>query len=91
MTKNKSTKRTLDSIRAQLSPSNIKLVGEYSNNKTKTQFQCHLEHIWTAIPGNVFKGDGFPICANNKRRRTKDDINLQISARDIIYERETNV
>lgn len=71
-------KHTIESIKTILSPRGIRMIGAYINNKVKTLFECEKGHQYQAIPGNVFKGDGCKQCANDKHRRSKEDINKQI-------------
>jgi hypothetical protein len=42
----------------------IFLVGEYTDSKTKTTFQCLEGHTWDVIPDNVKRGSGCPHCAD---------------------------
>lgn len=49
--------------------SNIAVIGEYTNNKTKIEFQCLVEgcsHRWMARPDNILSGYGCPECAKRK-------------------------
>lgn len=41
----------------------ISLVGEYTNNHTKTTFQCCYGHEWITTPNSVKGGCGCPVCA----------------------------
>lgn len=40
------------------------LIGDYTNNATKTLFQCGLGHRWEAVPRNIKSGRGCPYCAD---------------------------
>lgn len=48
------------------------LSDEYANTRSKLQWQCHLGHTWTAIPGTVLKGSWCPTCANMDRIHAPD-------------------
>jgi hypothetical protein len=41
----------------------IVIIGEYSNNNTKTLFGCECGHQWEASPVNIKNGRGCPVCA----------------------------
>ena len=48
---------------------NISVVGIYTNNKTKIEFQCLVDgcfHKWMARPDNILSGYGCPECAKRK-------------------------
>lgn len=48
---------------------NIGVVGVYTNNKTKIEFQCLVDgcfHKWMARPDNILSGYGCPECAKRK-------------------------
>ena len=48
---------------------NIKVLGIYTNNKTKIEFQCLVDgclHKWMARPDNILSGYGCPECAKRK-------------------------
>lgn len=48
--------------------SNIKVVGEYINNKTKISVECMAcGHKWNVAPASLLSGHGCPRCARNKR------------------------
>ena len=54
---------------------NIVVLGAYTDNRTHILHQCTLDgYTWEAIPGNILKGSGCPLCAIEKQRisRTKD-------------------
>lgn len=41
----------------------IKMIGEYIDTRTPTDFQCSVGHVWPAIPFNVYMhGSGCPYC-----------------------------
>lgn len=40
----------------------IRLVGEYTNNREKTNFMCEAGHIWLASTDNVLTKSGCPHC-----------------------------
>lgn len=48
---------------------NINVIGTYTNNKTKIEFQCLVDgcfHKWMARPDNILSGYGCPECAKRK-------------------------
>lgn len=48
---------------------NIAVIGVYTNNKTKIEFQCLIDgclHKWLARPDNILSGYGCPECAKRK-------------------------
>ena len=51
---------------------NIKLIGQYLDSKTKTEFECEYGHRWQAQPGSVLYQCGCPVCWNNKQRKTHE-------------------
>jgi len=56
----------------------IRLIGDYVNNGTKTTFACDCGNIWDAIPINVLRGSGCPVCAG-KAPLTKDIVNARLT------------
>ena len=42
---------------------NIKMIGEYVNNYTRSLFRCSDGHEWQTEPGNVLRATGCPTCA----------------------------
>ncbi len=57
--------------------SEYELMGEYINSVNKVEiFHCVCENSWNILPGNILKGVGCPICAEEKRafakRKTND-------------------
>ena len=43
--------------------SNIEILGEYINNKTKIKCKCSKGHIWEATPNGLLSGSGCSKCA----------------------------
>jgi len=41
----------------------ILLLGDFTNTKTKTLFECKRKHTWEARPSTVMAGHGCPFCA----------------------------
>ena len=41
----------------------ILLLGDFTNTKTKTLFECKQKHTWEARPSTVMAGHGCPFCA----------------------------
>lgn len=61
---------------------NIKLVGEYTNTRTKTTFECCVcGHTWDASPGDLLSKKGCPLCGRKKAANT-----LRKSHEDFIRE-----
>jgi hypothetical protein len=56
---------TKDIVNAKLaaSGSDIRVIGEYKNNYTKTLFECVNDHHWEAVPSSALQGYGCPTCA----------------------------
>lgn len=50
-------KLTKTEINNRLSKYNIKLIGQYTKAKNKTQFKCHCGKIFICVPWNIFCGD----------------------------------
>jgi len=52
-------------------PSDIKLIGEFTNTYTKIKHQCLLcNNIWLSSPGNIlYNNCGCPICSSSKGER----------------------
>lgn len=45
----------------------VKMIGEYIDTTTPTEFQCNVGHVWSATPFNVYmNGSGCPYCAGKK-------------------------
>ena len=42
----------------------IKIIGEYTNSKTKTTFECTHGHQWMAQPNSIMSGRGCTICSS---------------------------
>lgn len=61
---------------------NIKIIGEYVDTKTKTNFECCCGHIWSATASNILSGKGCPLCSvkiiKDKLRLTKEVVNNRI-------------
>jgi hypothetical protein len=49
----------------------IKLIGEYVNARTETEFECELGHIWRSSYGDVQKGRHCTICAKKGYNKHK--------------------
>lgn len=71
-----SRKLTKEQVNKRIIERGIHLIGEYLDNKTKTQFQCNCSHIWSAEPGSIMRGRGCPIC--NDVRLTWELVNVRI-------------
>ena len=68
---------------------NIGVVGIYTNNKTKIEFQCLVEgcfHKWMARPDNILSGYGCPECAKKKisaaRIKTHDEFVKEVAIKN---------
>ena len=45
--------------------SNIEIIGNYKNNKTKIKCRCKIDgYEWEAIPIHLLRGIGCPVCSN---------------------------
>lgn len=54
--------------------SNIVVIGQYSGNRTNILHMCAVDgYTWEALPGNILKGSGCPVCALERQKihRTK--------------------
>jgi hypothetical protein len=58
------------------------MVSDYTNNKTKTEFECGSSHHWSARPDDVLNGHGCPYCAR-VIKLSKDEVNNRIVDRGI--------
>ena len=55
--------------------SNIIVLSRYENNSKKVKCKCLIDgHIWEAIPTNLLKGSGCPLCSNKVVVRGINDI-----------------
>lgn len=66
MGKSKTRQEFVDELQSK-GRSDIMLLGDYINNKTKTLFKCtkyECGHQWLAAPSNILRGMGCPVCAN---------------------------
>ena len=68
-----SHRKTIADMQAlALSHSGRCVSSEYTNNRTKLEWECSYGHRWQAMPGNVQQGQWCPICARtNAHRREK--------------------
>lgn len=54
---------------AEINP-NIEVIGIYIDTDTKIQHRCKIDgHIWEALPHNVLRGKGCPMCKSRKMSR----------------------
>lgn len=56
---------TAELVNERISDRGLRLLGEYTNNLTKTTFSCSEGHVWESSPANVLAGTGCPFCAGN--------------------------
>lgn len=56
---------TKDIVNTRVSARNIKLIGDYINNSSKTLFRCDEGHEWNASPHHIMEGSGCPSCAKH--------------------------
>jgi len=56
----------------------VRLIGDFTNTKTKATFGCDCGNIWDAIPGNVLRGTGCPVCSGCAPF-TKDIVNARLA------------
>lgn len=60
--------KTTEDFKRQVSQinSNIEVLGDYNNSKTKIRFKCKVcNHEWSAVPTSILDGTGCPSCAGN--------------------------
>ena len=64
---NKAKKLTRDIVNARLATAGrtVRLIGDFTNTKSKTTFGCDCGNIWDAPPNDVLKGRGCPVCAKS--------------------------
>ena len=56
--------------------SNIEVVGEYVNARTKIKVRCKIDgYIWEVVPNSLLNGRGCPKCSNKVRKDTEYFIN----------------
>jgi hypothetical protein len=67
----------------------IGVIGVYTNNKTKIEFQCLVDgcfNKWTARPDNILSGYGCPECAKKKisilRSKTHDEFIEEVAIKN---------
>lgn len=61
----KKERYTTDSFKEKMNiiNNNIEIIGEYINEKTKILCRCKIDgHEWHALPSNLIKGKGCPVC-----------------------------
>lgn len=51
--------------------STIHLVGEYNGRHHPTTFTCPHNHTWSALPNNILKGFGCPVCSRKIKKTTQ--------------------
>jgi hypothetical protein len=57
---------TEDEVKAKLKGRTIRLIGQYTSGKYKTEFECEVDgHRWMARPFDIFSGGGCPSCSNH--------------------------
>ena len=49
-------KLTTEEINTRLADRGIKIIGEYTNQRTKTTFSCLSGHTWEATPHSIMHG-----------------------------------
>ena len=55
--------------------SDIEVLGEYINNKTKILCRCKIDnHIWETTPNGLLSGSGCSMCGGNARKTTEQFI-----------------
>lgn len=57
-------KLSKDVVNDRLIGTDIKMIGEYTNNLTKSDFQCGCGEKWSTTPNSVMSGHGCPSCAH---------------------------
>lgn len=75
-----------EKINNRLKIKNIKIIGTYKNNSTKTMFECYkCGHKWMRIPNQLLskKGSCCPSCLNKKciekAKKHLDELNLEMA------------
>jgi hypothetical protein len=71
-----------DSVNKRVSERGYRLVGEYKNKDTKTEFSCGKGHQWFSTPGNIMRGNGCPHCSGNARH-SAETVNAALVERQI--------
>lgn len=69
------TKKTDEQYKKELADvnPNIIVLGKYINAQTPILHQCNLDGcVWEAIPNNVLRGHGCPMCFGNKKKTTEE-------------------
>lgn len=62
--------RTYEEYSELLKDRSILVLETYINSQTKIKHKCIIDnHIWKAIPNNILKGQGCPICYNKVRSK----------------------
>lgn len=77
----KNAKLSKESVNSKLESqgSEIRLVGDYVNARTKTEFICENGHSWMTVPHNVLSGANCPHCSG-RAPLTKEKVNQRIAA-----------
>lgn len=61
-------KLTTEEINTRLADRGIKIIGEYTNQRTKTTFSCLSGHTWEATPHSIMHGGkGCGKCSGNQK------------------------
>ena len=69
--KNKLSVKTTEQFKKELAEinQNIKVVGEYINNKTKISVECLVcGNKWDVVPASLLNGHGCPKCSRRKKK-----------------------
>jgi hypothetical protein len=74
---------TKEVVNERIADRGLVLLGQYTNNATKTLFQCGDRHTWETAPANVMAGNGCPICVG-RFPLTTEIVNERIADRGII-------
>jgi len=78
-------KSSRDTINKRLESRKIILVGEYSNAKSKTLFQCEYGHQWLASSHTVTNGKtGCPTCNTEIRMLSVEKVNKRLENKQIV-------
>ncbi len=88
-------RKTTEKFAAELEINNpnVILLGEYINNRTKTEIKCKkCSYVWKATPANLLRGYGCPNCAGMTRTTEsfKDEIKKVNDTVDVIGEYKSN-
>lgn len=71
-------KLTKEIVNQRIHDSGNRMIGKYTDSKTKTEFLCQYGHTWSSIPSHVMAGSGCPVCSH-KQQLTEKDVKERLS------------